>query len=179
MSDMPEKHFRASDVKLPASEEEGVAALRVVKTAINNVQTQLDWAKTNCREAPHGTQIALQRWREREDEILYALMLLRRGESPLSRQIAAVHVQLRAQESEIGRLKVDNDRLQQANKAANARLQAQYQLGKESRDGELVSLREQRDALVESNKREKRLRMEDKDFWQKKFAELRAQLPQR
>ena len=178
-NNIPEKHFRASDVKLPSSEEEGVAALRVIKTAIVNVQTQLDWAKANDKPPPHGAQIALQRWKEREDEVLYALMLLRRGESPLAKQLSAVHAAMSSLELQIGRLRVENDRLHQAVKSSGARLQEEYAKGRESRDAEVSSLREQRDALAASNKREKRLRKEDKAFWEKKFADLRADLPSR
>lgn len=174
---IPDKHFRASDVKLPSSEEEGVAALRVIKTAIVNVQTQIDWAKANRKEPAHGAQIALQRWKEREDEVLYALMLLRRGESPLAKQLAAVHASMHSHETQIGHLRVENDRLQQAVKSSGARLQEEYKRGQESRDAEVTSLREQRDALVASNRREKQLRKEDKDFWEKKFANLKASLP--
>lgn len=179
MADIPEKYFRASDVKLPASEEEGVAALRVVKSAIANVQSQIDCDKANNREPRHGAQVALQRWKEREDEVLYALMLLRRGESPLAKQLAAVHAQLRTVELRVGQLQVENDRLNQANKSCNLRLQEEFKRGKESRDPEVFSLREQRDALSKARQEEKRMRLEDKDFWQKKFAELRAQLPRR
>jgi len=57
------------------------------------------------------------------------------------------------------------------------RLQEEYKRGQESRDAEVTSLREQRDALVASNRREKQLRKEDKDFWEKKFANLKAYLP--
>jgi regulator of replication initiation timing len=176
---IPDKHFRASDVKLPSSEEEGVAALRVIKTAIANVQTQIDWAKANHKEPAHGAQIALQRWKEREDEVLYALMLLRRGESPLAKQLTAVHAQVRAVELRVGQLQVENDRLNQANKSCNLRLQEEFKKGKESRDPEVLSLREQRDALSKARQEEKRMRLEDKDFWQKKFAELSVQRPQR
>lgn len=176
---IPDKHFRASDVKLPSSEEEGVAALRVIKTAIVNVQTQLDWAKANGKPPQHGAQIALQRWKEREDEVLYALMLLRRGESPLAKQLAAVHASMHSHEAQIGHLRVENDRLHQAVKSSGARLQEEYAKGRESRDAEVSSLREQRDALVAANKREKQLRLEDKAFWEKKFADLKASLPHR
>lgn len=180
MSDnIPDKHFRASDVKLPSSEEEGVAALRVIKTAIANVQTQIDWARTNNREPAHGAQIALQRWKEREDEVLYALMLLRRGESPLAKQLAAVHASMHSHEAQIGHLRVENDRLQQVVKSSGARLQEEYRKGRESRDAEVLSLREQVSALAGSVARERKLRLEDKAFWEKKFADLKASLPHR
>lgn len=178
-NNIPEKHFRASDVKLPSSEEEGVAALRVIKTAIVNVQTQIDWAKSNNREPAHGAQIALQRWKEREDEVLYALMLLRRGESPLAKQLAAVHASMHSHEAQIGHLRVENDRLQQAVKSSGARLQEEYKRGQESRDAEVTSLREQVSALSGSIARERKLRLEDKAFWEKRFADLKAALPHR
>jgi hypothetical protein len=179
MPDIPEKYFRASDVKLPASEEEGVAALRVVKSAIANVQSQIDCDKANNREPRHGAQIALQRWKEREDEILYAMMLLRRGESPLAKQLAAVHASMHSHEAQIAHLRVENDRLPQAVKSSGARLQEEYRKGRESRDAEVLSLREQVSALAGSVARERKLRLEDKAFWEKKFADLKASLPHR
>jgi len=171
MTDTTKNHLRASDVQLPSTREEGAAALQVVKTAIANIQNQLQV------EDKQSARVALAKWKEREVEILYALMLLGRGEDPRDQEIRTLRRDLHEKNEAIKELR---NRLEQANsslKLANARAQEEFQRGKSSRDPAFNEINRQLELHNQRLEKEKRLRLENREFWARRFAEIKAQMP--